>query len=238
MVNCRISPDRKLCALHLWDHGWEIEDICFALLISRRSLYRWRQIFAEHGSVTRPASPLIGAKRIINRAVLTAIHTIYAEDSDLYLDELCTLLAAEHGIIVSQSTLCRNLIEAGLTRKVLHKMALERDEALREDWKDGLQNDFFGDGSEFVCVDETSKNELTYGRRHGRLMSGETANLTDVFARGDRYSLVAAITTKGYIAAHAVPGSFDAFEFYNFISKQVVCALIQNIISFGLWPPI
>jgi transposase len=226
MVNCRISPDRKLCALHLWDHGWEIEDICFALLISRRSLYRWRQIFAEHGSVTRPASPIIGAKRIINRAVLTAIHTIYTEDSDLYLDELRTLLAAEHGIFISQSTLCRNLIEAGLTRKILHKMALERDEALREDWRDGLQNDFFGDGSEFICVDETSKNELTYARRYGRSISGEPANLTDVFARGDRYSLVAAITTKGYIAAHAVPGSFDAFEFYNFIAEQVVCVLI------------
>jgi len=140
----------------------------------------------------------------------------------LYLDELCTLLAAEHGIIVSQSTLSRNLMEAGLTRKVLHKLALECDEALRVDWRNGLQNDFFGDGSEFVCVDETSKNELTYARRHGRSMSGEPANLTDVFARGDRYSLVAAITTKGYVAAHAVPGSFDAFEFYNFIAEQVL----------------
>ena len=210
MVNCRIGPDRKLCALHLWDHGWEIEDICFALMISRRSLYHWRQIFAEHGStsVTRPASRLLGPKHIINRTVLT--HTIYTEDSDLYLDELCTLLAAEHGIIVSQSTLSRNLMEAGLTRKVLHKLALERDEALRENWKHGLQNDFFGDGSEFVCVDETSKNELSYTRRHGRSMSGEPATLTDVFARGDRYSLVATITTKGYVAAHAVPGSFDA----------------------------
>jgi len=117
-------------------------------------------------------------------------------------------------------------------------MALERDEALREDWRDGLRNDFFGDGSEFVCVDETSKNELTYGRRYGRSMSGEPANLTDVFARGDRYSLVAVITTKGYIAAHAVPGSFDAFEFYNFIAEQVVCALIQNIISFSSRTPI
>lgn len=161
----------------------------------------------------------MGAKRIINCAVLTAIHTIYAEDSDLYLDELCTLLAAEHGIVVSQSTLCRNLNEAGLTRKVLHKIALERDEALREDWRVGLRNEFFGDGSEFVCVDETSKNELTYARWHGRSMSGEPANLTDVFARGDRYSLVAAITTKGYIAAHAVPGSFDALEFYDFITE-------------------
>jgi hypothetical protein len=44
--------------------------------------------------------------------------------------------------------------------------------------------------------------------------------------------LVAAITTKGYVAAHAVPGSFDAFEFYNFIAEQVVSILIWGIISF------
>jgi len=105
-------------------------------------------------------------------------------------------------------------------------MALEHDEALREDWGDGLQNDFFRDGSEFICVDETSKNKLTYARQGGHSISGEPANLTDVFARGDQYSLVAAITTKGYIAAHAVPGSFDAFEFYNFIAEQVVCISI------------
>jgi transposase len=182
MVNCRISLDRKLCALHLWDHGWDIEDICFALMISCRSLYHWRQIFAEHGNVIRPVSRLLGPKHIINRAVLTAIHTIYTEDSNLYLDELCTLLAAEHGIIVSQSTLSRNLTEAGLTQKVLHKLALERDEALREDWGQGLQtHNFFRDGSEFVCVDETNKNDITYACQHGRSMSGKPANLMDVF---------------------------------------------------------
>jgi hypothetical protein len=53
-------------------------------------------------------------------------------------------------------------MEAGLTQKILHKLALERDEALREDWRQRLQNDFFRDGSEFVCVDETSKNDITY----------------------------------------------------------------------------
>jgi transposase len=237
MVNCRISPDRKLCALNLWDHGWEIEDICFAMMISRSSLYRWRQIFAEYGSVTCPQTSIIGPKRIINRAVLTAIQDIYKEDSDLYLDELCILLAADHQIIVSKSTLSRNLIEAGLTRKVLHKLAIERDEALRQDWINGLQNDFSGDGSEFVCVDETSKNDITYARRYGRSMSGEPAVLTDVFARGDRYSLIAAITKDGYIAAHAVPGSFDAFEFYDFIAEDVVNLCVFFIVECWLNTP-
>ena len=94
-----------------------------------------------------------------------AIQDIYKEDSDLYMDELCILLAADHQITVPKTklTLSRNLIEAGLTTKVLHKLAIERDEGLRQDWINGLQNDFSGDGSEFVCVDETSKNDITYG---------------------------------------------------------------------------
>ena len=87
-------------------------------------------------------------------------------------------------------------------------------------------NAFFGDGSKFICVDETSENELIFAQKYGHLISGEAENLTDIFAQGDRYLLVAAITTKGYITTHAVPGSFDAFEFYNFIAEQVVCVSI------------
>ena len=46
--------------------------------------------------------------------------------------------------------------------------------------------------------------------------------LKDVFVRGDRYSLVAALTIDGYIAAEAIPGSFDSIDFLEFIQEQVV----------------
>ena len=128
---------------------------------------------------------------------------------------------------MSTSTISRNLKEAGLTRKLLHKLAAERDEVLRDDWKESLRTDFQGDGSEFVCVDETSKNEHTYARHFGRAMSGEQAILRDVFVRGDRYSLVAAITIDGYIASTVVPGSLDSFDFYNFIAEDVVSHLFD-----------
>lgn len=226
MVNCRISPDRKHCALDLWNRGWDTLDICDALSVSRASLYQWEVIFLEHGNVIRPPSPLIGRTRIIARAALTAIQTLYEEESDIYLDELCTFLALEHNIFVSTSTISRNLIEVELTRKRLHKLAIERDEALREDWIESLHTDFQGDGSEFVCVDETSKNEHTYARHYGRAMSGKDAILRDVFVRGDRYSLVAAITIGGYIASTVVPGSLDAFNFYNFIAEDVVSHIL------------
>ena len=53
-------------------------------------------------------------------------------------------------------------------------------------------------------------------------MSGDQAELKDIFMHGDRHPLVAAITTEGYIISCVVPGSFDAFEFYNFVVEDVV----------------
>jgi len=83
MVNCRISPDRKLCALNLWDHGWEIEDICFAMMISRSSLYRWWWIFAEqvivtvidHADAYSNAHELQGQPKITKGSTLDWIHS-------------------------------------------------------------------------------------------------------------------------------------------------------------------
>jgi transposase len=223
MVNRRISSDLKECALSLWDKGWDLEDITDAIFVSRASLYRWRAIFEEHGSVNKPHSSLHGPARLITRAVLTAVQTLYATESDLYLDELVLWLAIHHNIAISVPALQQNLTKAGLTRKILHKIALERDDVLRQQWREmQASDDFVADGSQFVCLDETSKNELTYARRYGRAYSGEYAELKDVFVRGDRYSLVAALTIDGYIAAHAVPGSFDSIDFLEFVQEQVV----------------
>jgi transposase len=226
MVNRRISSDLKECALTLWDRGWDYDDISDAFLVSVASLYRWRNNFGTYGSVTRPPSAPKGRARIITRAVLTAVHTLYASESDLYLDELVLWLAVEHDIIISTSALYQTLKSAGLTRKILHKIALERDEELREQWREMQASvAFLPDGSQFVCLDETSKNELTYARKYGRAYSGERADLKDVFIRGDRYSLVAALTIDGYIATHVVPGSLDSMDFLEFVQEQVVIVL-------------
>jgi hypothetical protein len=82
-----------------------------------------------------------------------------------------------------------------------------------------------------VCLNETSKNDHTYAQKFRRVMSGEQAELKDVFVCGDRYSLLAAITMEGYIATCVVPGSFDSFEFYNFVAEEVVCIAHSHISS-------
>ncbi|KAJ3486394.1 hypothetical protein NLJ89_g11811 [Agrocybe chaxingu] len=224
MVNRHISADIKECALGLWLKGWEIQEICEIFGVSRASLFRWRDVFEEHGSPVRPPSPLRGRPRLVLRAVIVEIHQLFGTDPDLYLDELALWLALHHDIVISIASLQRNLEDAGLTRKALQKIAAERDEALRAEFTGTIQDDtlFSGDGSEFVALDETSKNEHAYARTHGRSLPGQRAVLKDVFVQGDRYSLVAALTIDGYIAAQVVQGSFDSLEFYNFVQEQVL----------------
>jgi len=68
-----------------------------------------------------------------------------------------------------------------------------------------------------ICIaDEISKNDHSTAHTFGRALVGERAHFSDVFVRGDRYSLVAAISKKGYIAAEVVQGSFDSYDFFDY----------------------
>ncbi|KAH7871051.1 uncharacterized protein C8R40DRAFT_1007066, partial [Lentinula edodes] len=58
-------------------------------------------------------------------------------------------------------------------------------------------------------VDETSKDERTIYRHYGRAPAGQRATISANFVRGERYSLVAAMSTEGYEACRVVPGSVD-----------------------------
>ncbi|PCH35472.1 hypothetical protein WOLCODRAFT_80230 [Wolfiporia cocos MD-104 SS10] len=193
MVNRRISADLKACALRLWNSGWDEQDICDALQVSRSSIYQWRRIFAEFGTVNKPPSPLCGRLKTITSAVLNSIQQLYRSDSATFLDELRWWLAVNHDIAISKTALQRTLQTAGLSRKLLRKIARERNKLLREEWRDDIRSHFSG-----------------------------TAELQHVFVRGVRYSLIAALSKRGYIAARVVEGSFNAFDFFDFIIEDLL----------------
>ncbi|KAG1742462.1 hypothetical protein EDB19DRAFT_615601 [Suillus lakei] len=97
-----------MCAT-LCDHGWEVEDMCEVLGVSRASCFRWRNLFEELGTVAKSPSPLVGRTRRITRALMTAVEDLFAEESDLFFDEICTWLAVEYNITISSSPLSRDL---------------------------------------------------------------------------------------------------------------------------------
>jgi hypothetical protein len=76
---------------------------------------------------------LTGRTRTITHALLSVIQDLFAVDADLFLDEVCTWLTFEHNNTISLSTLSRTLEQAGLTRKILQKLAAERGDIRREE---------------------------------------------------------------------------------------------------------
>jgi uncharacterized membrane protein len=86
---------------------------------------------------------------------------------------------------------------------------------------------FSGTAMEFVAVDESSKDEHSLARGFGCSPIGQQAQLPDPFIRGERYSLVAAMSTQGYIATRIVPGSINAFEFFEFVVEDVVSTIVS-----------
>ncbi|KAE9389684.1 hypothetical protein BT96DRAFT_959974 [Gymnopus androsaceus JB14] len=117
----------KYTALCMWESGWDLDDICSVLVVSPSSMYCRRAILEEFGDVNQPPSGLHGQPRLIGMLAMQACCEVYARNPENYLDELQWFLAVEHDIAISIPSLQSNLEKAGLTCKLLHKIAIERD---------------------------------------------------------------------------------------------------------------
>jgi transposase len=215
-----ISKDIKDVALRLIVEGHVPNDVARLLGVSMPSIRRWRRNFRRFGTVVAPCRRLRGRPRLLHPDGTHDLVLLYKEAPYLYLSEVQEWLAIAHDVGMSQATLSRYLRDAGLTLKRLRRAANERDEEERQRFREDVQAHLLA--SQVVCVDETSKDNRTLYRVHGRAPSGERAVLRAPFHRGVRYSGVAALGLDGYLACRIVPGSVDGWEFFDFIVEDVV----------------
>jgi hypothetical protein len=75
---------------------------------------------------------------------------------------------------------------------------------------------------QLVFIDETSKDERTYFRLYGRSLVNQRAIHPAPFIRGDRYSLLPAMSVDGVFAASVVQGSFNRHRFTKFLETDLV----------------
>jgi transposase len=215
----KIDTGVKERALQLVAEGWPLERIIEAMGVSRRSIGRWTDNYEALGTVKAP-SAITGRPRILNSTAVEGLHDLLVESPELYLDEIAEYLALYHDLPISITALHDNLIELGLTRKVMQKAARERDDALRVAWLEDTLLRYTAD--EMVFLDESSKDGHTIFRKYGRSMQGERPVIQVVQDRGTRYSVLPAITVDGYIAVRVVEGSVDGAEFFDFVLNDLV----------------
>ncbi len=147
----------------------------------------------------------------------------------MYLSEIQDWIALTHEVHISKAALHLNIRDAGISFKLLCRAAAEHDEDFWQEWKQDANTHFTA--SQMIFVDKTSKDEQTIYQHYGCSIVGTRATISANFVRGERYSMVAALSLDGYEAVHVVPGSVDGEEFLDFIVNDVVCCLFHLFVS-------
>jgi len=110
----------------------EVNSIAAHLDISesavKKVLSRWRRtgsVDAHQGRrLANPANTIMSHEQC-----LTLLELVTVFDDEIMLDELHEQFCAKTGIELSVSTICRAMHRLGFTRKRLHRLALECDQA-------------------------------------------------------------------------------------------------------------
>ena len=220
MVFRKISKDVKDRALDLCYQGLVPQDICDLLGVSSRSLSRWRHNQDLYGSTLPPPTRTAGRPRILSGEQVLSICEQLNRAPEMYLDEIQDWIALTMQTSISKSALSTLIQDAGYSFKMLHKAASERDEEERAMFRSWARDTVTAEM--VVTADESSKDNRTIFRRWGRSVRGTPAGVHTGFTRGQRYSILAAISVDGYVATRIVIGAVDGDEFFDFIVSEVV----------------
>jgi transposase len=138
-----------------------LNEILDCVGFSRMTFYRIKKLYDETGVVVKPRSEYIGRPRIFNLGDLQYFLELVQHSPDWFLDELTRLMQQNRFISIHYTTIHRTLARAGISLKKLHKVAKERNEDLRADFKRRMAQ-YAPDELLFKFIDETSKDERTH----------------------------------------------------------------------------
>jgi transposase len=221
-----ISNDLKERALFLYDHPEIVEDVEEALGVSTASIKRWRKNYRQYGRVTAPTQNLQGRPRICNSFQREELRSHILGSPELYLEEIHDWIQVMQDVPISRSAVYQLIRDCGFTHKKLKLRASQRDEEEIERWKMEVLPRYSAE--QLVSVDESSKDGRTLYRKFGWALKGETGVCSVDFPRGQRWSLLPALTVDGYIAKRVIPDSVDGSEFLDFILEDVVRTLVYS----------
>jgi transposase len=221
MVYRTIQRDVKIAAIQLAERQLlPLSDILLCCGISRRTFYRIMKLWKETGDVINDPPVLRGRYRTLHHTDIHYLLQLIRQNPDYFLDELLRLLKTNRFISVHFTTIYEELTRAGVSRKRLQRIALERNEALRADFIARMAQ-FFPE--ELGFIDEVSKDERTVGRRYGRSKCGTRARKSQPFVRGRRTSTVGVLSVDGFVAGTSVEGSLTKVSFLHWMEFTVVC---------------
>lgn len=103
------------------------------MFLAPKSIDRWPHDNYETLGHVEPLSFLRGRRhiRVLSADVVENLRNLIQESPELHLGEIGEWLALYHEVQISTTTLHENLRDLGLTRKLMHRTAAERNHELQ-----------------------------------------------------------------------------------------------------------
>ena len=139
---------------------------------------------------------------------------------DWYLNELVHEMEQRTGKLVSIPTLGCFLRFCDITRKKVQKAAKERSEILHGAYMYNIGINYTAE--QLIFIDESAKDERTLSKLYGYSSVNTRAKKSVVFIRGKRYTILPALSLKGFIAIDIMEGSCDKEKFQIFVLTKLV----------------
>jgi transposase len=193
---------------------------------SERTVYNVLRLHREYGQVTNPFTHRGRPRKALDPIDIEYIYALLQANPAMYLDELQEQLFAARDKDVSLATISRAIRNLGMTHKSISKTAAERDELLRATWQAA-----YGDipAEYFVWLDESSVDDRTNQRTRGWADVGRACVRRATFIRGQRYSVLPALSSDGIIALDIFEGSVNKERFIQFLNNELVCCIIIQL---------
>jgi hypothetical protein len=188
-----------------WRHEFNmsIKEIVCLSGRSEKSIFNILSTYRRYNQPVNPFNRPCGRKRILERDDLNFITALLQAQPGLYLDEIQTKLLNMHDLNVSLAIISRSLSRMALTNKTISVEALEHNEHLCATWLAGIAQ---YEPSQLVFIDEAGVDNHTNVCRNGWSPLGQACVCHSSFLRGQKYSVLPALSLDGIIALDVFEG--------------------------------
>ena len=218
-----ISLELRKCIIY-WRHelNLPISEIVRLSRRSERAIYTVLQYHRDFQQPSNPFARLRGCKRILEREDLEYLDGLLSSQPALFLDEIQDKLQEMRDVEVSLATLSRTLSQLSITHKRVAKEALERNEHLRATWQTVMGQ---YEPRQLVFIDEAGVDDHTNVRKWGWAPLGQACVRRTSFLRGQKFSILPALSLDGILTLEIFEGSVNQERFLIFLRNYLVCAM-------------
>mmetsp|Transcript_20409 Transcript_20409/g.18547 ORF Transcript_20409/g.18547 Transcript_20409/m.18547 type:complete len:356 (+) Transcript_20409:39-1106(+) len=193
---------------------------------SRSVIYNWIQRWETYKIVNRLNLGINTRK--FNLEKQEFIIQLYQQNPTLFLDEVRTKFIRNFQMNISMSTVWRIITNAGLTRKVIERRAIQISiQEIIRFTKELASLPFHWTYQNLIFLDEVGFDNRDMFRKRGYAIKGKRIIFRGEFTRSERCSLLCFLGVDGLQQVYSTEGTFDRLKFISYCRDFALSGKVQ-----------